>query len=86
MVQVAQPNQPMTDQQRKALASVTPPKDKKDQRSSTQNHLMFSEVRDNIVIMRDGSLRMVILSSSLNFDLKSAREQDAIECVTARPE
>ena len=79
MAQVAQPNQPMTDQQRKALASVTPPKNAKDQRASTQNHLMFSEIRDNIVIMRDGSLRMVVMASPLNFDLKSAREQDAIE-------
>lgn len=79
MAQAAQQNSPVTDQQRKALASVTPPKTKKDQRTSTQNHLMFSEVRDNIVIMRDGSLRMVILASALNFDLKSAREQAAIE-------
>ena len=79
MAQVAQPNSHVSDQQRKALASVTPPKAKKDQRTSTQNHLMFSEVRDNIVVMRDSSLRMVILASALNFDLKSAREQAAIE-------
>ncbi len=79
MANVAQPNPHITDQQRQALASVTPPKSKKDQRASTQNHLMFSEVRDNIVVMRDGSLRMVILASALNFDLKSAREQAAIE-------
>ncbi len=79
MAQAAQPNHQITDQQRKALASVTPPKTTKDQRTSTQNHLMFSEVRDNIVVMRDGSLRMVILASALNFDLKSAREQGAIE-------
>ncbi len=79
MAQAAQPNSQVTDQQRKALASVTPPKTKKDQRTSTQNHLMFSEVRDNIVVMRDSSLRMVILASALNFDLKSAREQAAIE-------
>lgn len=78
-VAAPQPNTQLTDQQRKALASITPPKKDKDQRISTQNHLMFSEVRDNIVIMRDGSLRMVILASSLNFDLKSAREQGAIE-------
>lgn len=79
MAQATQPNQQVTDQQRKALASVTPPKSSKDQRTSTQNHLMFSEVRDNVVVMRDGSLRMVIMASALNFDLKSAREQDAIE-------
>lgn len=51
----------------------------RDQRASVQNHLMFSEIRDNIVLMRDGSLRMVIMASALNFDLKSQQEQDAIE-------
>jgi hypothetical protein len=40
---------------------------------------MFTEIKDGIVVMRDGSLRMVVLASSLNFDLKSPQEQDAIE-------
>lgn len=31
------------------------------------------------MVMRDGSLRMVILASALNFDLKSPQEQDSIE-------
>lgn len=79
MAQPSQPNPQITDQQRQALASVTPPKNAKDQRTSTQNHLMFSEIRDNIVVMRDGSLRMVIMASAVNFDLKSSREQSAIE-------
>lgn len=51
----------------------------KDQRVSVQNHLMFSEIKDGIVVMRDGSLRMVIMASAVNFDLKSPQEQDAIE-------
>ena len=46
---------------------------------STQNHLNFAEVRDGVVIMRDGSLRMVIICSPTNYDLKSAGEKDAIE-------
>jgi hypothetical protein len=79
MAQPSQLNPQITDQQRQALASITPPKNTKDQRASTQNHLMFSEIRDNIVVMRDGSLRMVIMASAVNFDLKSSREQDAIE-------
>ncbi|MDP4038680.1 MAG: hypothetical protein Q8P54_01790 [bacterium] len=54
-------------------------KSARDQRQSVQNHLLFSEIRDGIVIMRDGSLRMVILASALNFDLKSPQEQGAIE-------
>lgn len=59
--------------------SITQPKDQKDPRAATQNHLMFNEIKDGIVVMRDGSLRMVILASALNFDLKSPQEQDSIE-------
>lgn len=51
----------------------------KDQRLSTQNHLQFREIRDNIVMMRDGSLRMVVRASAINFDLMSPSEQDAVE-------
>lgn len=51
----------------------------KDQRQSTQNHLMFTEIRDGVVVMRDGSLRMIILASPVNFDLMSATERDGIE-------
>lgn len=46
---------------------------------STQNSILISEIRDGIVIMRDGSLRGVILSSAINFDLMSRQEQDAVE-------
>jgi len=46
---------------------------------STQSHLQFSEIKDGIVVMRDGSLRMIILCSPTNFDLKSPSEKDAIE-------
>lgn len=53
--------------------------DDKNERMSTQKYLMFSEIKDGIVVMRDGSMRMVIMGSALNFDLKSQQEQDAIE-------
>ncbi|MFI5240315.1 MAG: hypothetical protein ACHQUB_01225 [Candidatus Saccharimonadia bacterium] len=46
---------------------------------STQGSLLISEIKDGIVVMRDGSLRAVILSSAINFDLMSAQEQDAVE-------
>jgi len=46
---------------------------------STQNSLLISEIKDGIVIMRDGSLRGVILGSAINFDLMSAQEQDSVE-------
>lgn len=73
-------NQPaVSPQAAEYQSSTTPPKEVKDLRASTQNHLMFTEIKDGIVVMRDGSLRMVVLASSLNFDLKSPQEQDAIE-------
>lgn len=46
---------------------------------STQNSLLISEIKDGITIMRDGSLRAVILASAINFDLMSQQEQDAVE-------
>ena len=46
---------------------------------STQNSLLISEIKDGVVVMRDGSLRAVILSSAINFDLMSAQEQSAVE-------
>ncbi|MBI3626962.1 hypothetical protein HY224_02870, partial [Candidatus Uhrbacteria bacterium] len=45
---------------------------------STQNYLDIVEVRDDIVILRDGTLRAVLLVSSVNFSLKSEDEQNAI--------
>jgi len=46
---------------------------------STQNTLLISEVKDGCVVMRDGSLRGVILGSAINFDLMSGQEQEAVE-------
>jgi hypothetical protein len=51
---------------------------KPDKESSTQRYLPFSEIRDNIMIMKDGSSRMVLKVHALNFNLKSTEEQDAI--------
>jgi len=45
---------------------------------TTQDFVPISEVRDGIIIQKDGSLRAVVLVSSLNFALKSAEEQEAI--------
>lgn len=45
---------------------------------STQRYLPFSEIRDNIVIMKDGSARIVLKVEAVNFLLKSEQEQDAI--------
>ena len=45
---------------------------------SSQKYLTISEIRDNVVIMKNGSLRGVLMVSSINFALKSIEEQDAI--------
>jgi hypothetical protein len=47
--------------------------------NSTQNALLISEVRDNLVVMNDGSMRSVVACRSINFDLMSEREQEAVE-------
>lgn len=47
--------------------------------NSTQNTLQLSEVRDNMVIMLDGSFRAVISCKSINFDLMSDREREGVE-------
>lgn len=45
---------------------------------STQEALRFAEIRDNIVVLKDGNLRKILLCSSINFSLKSEQEQNAI--------
>lgn len=44
---------------------------------STQEFVPVSEVRDGIVLLKDKSLRAVLLASSINFALKSEDEQTA---------
>lgn len=46
---------------------------------SAQNSLLLSEVRDNMVIMADGSFRAVVACKSINFDLMSSREREGVE-------
>jgi hypothetical protein len=46
---------------------------------TTQNSLQLSEIRDNIVIMADGTFRAVVACKSINFDLMSAREREGVE-------
>jgi len=44
---------------------------------STQEFVPVSEVRDGIVVLKNGGLRAVLLASSINFALKSEDEQTA---------
>jgi hypothetical protein len=47
--------------------------------NSTQNTLQIAEIRDGIVIMNDGSFRSVLMVKSINFDLMSPQEREAVE-------
>ncbi len=46
--------------------------------NSTQRHLPIAEVKDNVVILKDGTIRKVLMVSSINFALKSEDEQNAL--------
>lgn len=46
--------------------------------ASTQRYLPFSQIRENVVIMKDNSARVILKCSTINFLLKSIEEQDAI--------
>jgi hypothetical protein len=47
-------------------------------KQSTQNFVPIKEVRDGIVILKDGSMRAILMASSTNFALKSEDEQKSI--------
>ena len=46
--------------------------------ASTQQFLDIEQIKDGVVIMKNGSLRAILMVSSINFELKSLEEQDAI--------
>lgn len=54
-------------------------KQAKKQALSTQDAIQISEIRDGLVIMRDGSMRAVVMCQSINFDLMSPQERSAVE-------
>ncbi len=45
---------------------------------SSQEFVAIKEIRDDVVILEDNSMKMILMASSLNFALKSAEEQEAI--------
>ena len=47
--------------------------------NSAQSSLLISELRDSMVIMKDGSFRAVVACKSINFDLMSEEEREAVE-------
>lgn len=45
---------------------------------SSQKYVDVEEIRDGVIVLKNGSLRAVLLVSSINFDLKATEEQDSI--------
>ena len=45
---------------------------------STQMYLDIAEIKDGVVILKNGGLRAVLQTSSINFNLKSEEEQNGI--------
>ena len=44
---------------------------------STQNHLDIEDIQDDLVILKNGTVSLIIETTSVNFDLLSEGEQDA---------
>jgi len=65
---------PQMQQQQQLPQHATP-----DAPTSTQSTLLISELRDSLVIMKDGSFRAVIACQSINFDLMSEAEREGVE-------
>lgn len=47
-------------------------------KNTTQNHLDIEDIREDLVILKDGSVCIIIKTSAVNFSLLSEGEQDAI--------
>ena len=62
-----------------SVAATAQPATAKEDPNSTQSTLLISELRDSMVIMKDGSFRAVVACKSINFDLMSETEREGIE-------
>src|SRR4030067_3731956 len=46
--------------------------------ASTQEHLDIEDIRDDVVILKNGNAATVLQTTAVNFDLLSETEQDAM--------
>lgn len=61
------------------ITSVAPgQKNRENAASSTQANLRIGEIRDNVLVLKNGGVRAVLKTTSINFNLKSEQEQNAI--------
>lgn len=58
--------------------SVIDSKGSKSPQMGTQIYLPFSEIHDDTVILKNGGIRAVLRTTSINFNLKSEEEQNAL--------
>lgn len=54
------------------------PKQNKKPQPSTQESLDIAEIKENVIVLKSSALRAIIETTSLNFALKSTKEQEAI--------
>ena len=47
-------------------------------RASTQEHLPIEDIRENLIILKDGSCCLLLQVSAINFELLSEKEQEAM--------
>lgn len=60
------------------MAEILPESKKSKTARASQDFISIESVRDGVVILKDGSFRMILMASAFNFGLKSAEEQDAV--------
>lgn len=75
-IQSAMTGQPQQTQQ---PMQTSPTQPHSDSPLATQSTILISELRDSMVIMKDGSFRAVVACQSINFDLMSSQERESIE-------
>ena len=66
----------MADAQPKAKDTVR--QKKGTSAASTQLHLNIAEIKDDVVVLKNGGVRAILQTSSVNFNLKSEDEQNSI--------
>ena len=55
------------------------PEENKQIKASAQSSLLISEIRDDLVVMQDGTFRAIVECKSINFDLMSEKEKEGVE-------
>lgn len=47
-------------------------------RGSTQDHLPVEDIRDDLVLLKDGSVALILITTAVNFGLLSEEEQESL--------